>query len=75
MFTSPRRDFQLSVGNYDQHDNKVVGCTVSNFLGAYGDGIAGTGDCVVEGNRVYLPPQPAGVMQLSVFGINILWFP
>jgi hypothetical protein len=63
--------FQLSVGNYDQHDNKVVGCTVSNFLGAYGDGIAGTGDCVVEGNRVYLPPQPAGVMQLSVFGINI----
>ena len=63
--------FQLSVGDYSQHDNKVVGCTVSNFLGAYGDGIAGTGDCVVEGNRVYLPPQPAGVLQHSVFGINI----
>jgi len=64
--------FQLSVGNYHQHDNKVIGCTVSNFLGAYGDGIAGTGDCLVEGNQVYFPQQTAGVSWLPLFGINVV---
>jgi hypothetical protein len=64
--------FQLSIGNYGQSGNKVVGCTVSNFLGAYGDGIAGTGDCLVEGNQVYFPQQPAGVPWRPLFGINVV---
>jgi hypothetical protein len=63
--------FQLSVGAGQQSNNKVIGCTVSNFLGAYGDGIAGSGDCLIEGNHVYFPPQPAGIAEYSVFGINI----
>ena len=64
--------FQLVIGNYGQSGNKVVGCTVSNFLGTYGDGIAPTGDCVVEGNQVYFPQQPAGVSIRPLFGINVV---
>ncbi len=64
--------FQLVVGNYGQSGNKVVGCTVSNFLGTYGDGVAPTGDCVVEGNQVYFPQQPAGVPFRPLFGINVV---
>ena len=64
--------FQLSVGGYGQGGNKVIGCTVSNFFGQYGDGIAAIGDCLVEGNHVYFTPQPAGVPQYHLFGINIV---
>jgi len=64
--------FQLIVGDYGQSGNKVVGCTVSNFLGTYGDGIAPTGDCVIEGNQVYFPQQPAGVPWYPLFGINVV---
>jgi hypothetical protein len=64
--------FQLSVGGHGQGGNKVIGCTVSNFLGTYGDGVAPTGDCVVEGNRVYFPQQPAGVPWRPLFGINVV---
>ena len=64
--------FQLVIGTYGQSGNKVVGCTVSNFLGTYGDGIAPTGDCVVEGNQVYFPQQPAGVSIRPLFGINVV---
>jgi len=64
--------FQLSVGGYGQGGNKVIGCTVSNFLGTYGDGVAPTGDCVVEGNQVYFPQQPAGVPWRPLFGINVV---
>jgi hypothetical protein len=63
--------FQLIVGYYGQSGNGVLDCTVSNFLGTYGDGIAPTGDCVVEGNQVYFPQQPAGVPWYPLFGINV----
>ncbi len=64
--------FQLSVGGNGQSGNKVIGCTVSNFLGHYGDGIAAVGDCLVEGNHVFFPPQPAGVPGYHLFGINVV---
>ncbi|HKW29810.1 MAG TPA: hypothetical protein VJT54_10770 [Verrucomicrobiae bacterium] len=64
--------FQLSVGNFGQHDNKVIGCTVSNFIGLYGDGIAAVGDCVVEGNYIYFPVLPAGQPSPWQFGINVV---
>ena len=64
--------FQLSIGEYGQTGNKVIGCTVSNFLGTYGDGIAPSGDCVVEGNYIYLPVQPAGIPFRPLFGINVV---
>lgn len=66
--------FQLIVGNYGQNHNKVIGCTVSNFLGNYGDGIAPTGDCLVEGNKVYFPVQPVPLTEKwwnPLFGINV----
>ena len=71
VFVSPE-GFQLSVGNYGQHDNKVIGCTVSNFYGAYGDGIAPTGDCLVEGNSIYFQVLPAGGPYRPLFGINVV---
>jgi hypothetical protein len=64
--------FQLCVGFYGQSGNRVIGCTVSNFMGTYGDGIAPTGDCVVEGNKVYFPVQPAGQHFRPLFGINVV---
>jgi hypothetical protein len=63
--------FQMIVGGYGEGDNKVIGCTTSNFLGNYGDGVAPTGDCVVEGNSFYFPVQPAGVGEFQLFGINV----
>ncbi|HKW30191.1 MAG TPA: hypothetical protein VJT54_12710 [Verrucomicrobiae bacterium] len=63
--------FQLSVGGIGLSGNKVIGCTVSNFFGQYGDGIAATGDCLVEGNHVFFSPQPAGVLNYNVFAINV----
>ena len=64
--------FQLSVGNYGQSSNQVLFCTVSNFLGTYGDGIAPIGDCLIEGNQIYLPVQPAGMRLYPLFGINVV---
>ena len=64
--------FQLVVGHYEQGGNKVFGCTVSNFLGTYGDGIAPGGDCLVEGNYVYFPVQQAGEHYHPRFGINVV---
>jgi hypothetical protein len=64
--------FQLSVGGYGKGGNKIIGCTVSNFFGRYGDGIAPVGDCLVEGNHVFFTPQPAGVPQYNLFGINVV---
>ena len=64
--------FQLAVGNYGQSSNRVLYCTVSNFLGTYGDGIAPVGDCLIEGNQIYLPQQPAGVLSYPLFGINVV---
>jgi hypothetical protein len=64
--------FQLCVGFYGQSGNRVIGCTVSNFMGTYGDGIAPTGDCVVEGNHIYFPAQPAGIAFRPLFGINVV---
>jgi hypothetical protein len=63
--------FQLLIGGVGQSGNKVFGCTVSNFFGRYGDGVAVTGDCLVEGNHVFFPPQPAGVPHPWLFGINV----
>jgi len=64
--------FQLYIGEYGQAGNKVIGCTVSNFFGQYGDGVTAIGDCLIEGNHVFFTPQPAGVPQNSVFGINVV---
>jgi hypothetical protein len=50
----------------------VIGCTVSNFYGAYGDGIAPTGDCLVEGNSIYFQVLPAGGPYRPLFGINVV---
>ncbi|HTQ51907.1 MAG TPA: hypothetical protein VMJ12_14450, partial [Candidatus Acidoferrales bacterium] len=67
--------FQLVVGNYGQNNNKVMGCTVSNFLGNYGDGIAPSGDCLVEGNKIYFPVQTTPLTTNwwnPLFGINVV---
>jgi hypothetical protein len=64
--------FQMIVGTYGAGGNKVIGCTVSNFLGNYGDGVQPVGDCLVEGNSFYLPVQPAGLPYRPVFGINVV---
>jgi len=64
--------FQLSIGGGEQQGNRVIGCTMSNFLGTYGDGIAPVGDCLVEGNHVYLAVQPAGQKFRPLFGINVV---
>src|SRR5690348_1636146 len=63
--------FQMIVGSYGEGDNKVIGCTTSNFLGTYGDGVQPIGDCLVEGNSFYFPVQPAGVPEYPLFGINV----
>ena len=64
--------FQMIVGTYGAGGNKVIGCTVSNFLGNYGDGVQPVGDCLVEGNSFYFPVQPAGVPYHPLFGINVV---
>jgi hypothetical protein len=64
--------FQLAIGYYGQSGNKVIGCTVSNFLGTYGDGIAPAGDSLIEGNSIYLPIRQAGQPFQPLFGINVV---
>jgi hypothetical protein len=64
--------FQFLLGNYGQHDNIVIGCTVSNFYGTYGDGITLTGDGLIEGNYIYFPVMPAGQPLRQQFGVNIV---
>ena len=44
---------------------------MSNFLGTYGDGVAATGDCLVEGNQVYFSPNPRACLGIHCFGINV----
>ncbi len=63
--------FQMIVGHYGGRDNKVIGCTISNFLGNYGDGVQVQGDALVEGNSFYFPVQPAGLPYRPLFGINL----
>lgn len=63
--------FQMIVGGYGGGDNRVIGCTMSNFLGNYGDGVQVVGDCLVEGNSFYFPVQPAGLPYRPLFGINL----
>jgi len=63
--------FQMIVGSFGEGDNKVIGCSTSNFLGTYGDGVQPVGDCLVEGNSFYFPVQPAGVPEYPLFGINV----
>jgi hypothetical protein len=63
--------FQLDVGAPGQGNNSITGCTTSNFLGTYGDGVSATGDCLIEGNQVYFSPQSAGIPWYPRFGINV----
>ncbi len=63
--------FQMIVGSYGEGNNKVIGCTTSNFLGNYGDGVQPVGDSLIEGNSFYFPVQPAGVAAHQLFGINV----
>jgi hypothetical protein len=64
--------FQMIVGGPGEGDNKVIGCTTSNFLGTYGDGVQVVGDCLVEGNSFHFPVQPAGLPYRPLFGINVV---
>jgi hypothetical protein len=64
--------FQMIVGGYKEGDNKVIGCTTSNFLGTYGDGVQVVGDALVEGNTFYFPVQPAGLPYRPLFGVNVV---
>ena len=63
--------FQMIIGSLGEGGNKVIGCTTSNFLGTYGDGVQTEGDCVVEGNSFYFPVEPAGIPYRPMFGINV----
>ena len=64
--------FQLSIGSDGLGGNKIIGCTVSNFLGSYGDGVAQIGDGLIEGNYVYFPVRTAGAPYRPLFGINVV---